>query len=98
MARSTPPGQGNFEPRWPRLVSALLTKLAVVRNPGWDRAEWLSSSLFALTLPYFPLLLLLIYASVFLAVLPLHPVSHLCLSVTSFGLPLIPDVLPKEIC
>lgn len=97
MARSTPPGQGNFEPRWLRLISALLTKLAVVRNPGWDGAEGLSSSLFALALPYFPLLLL-IYASVFLAVLPLHPVSHLCLSVTSFGLPLIPDVLPKEIC
>lgn len=35
-------------------------------------------------------------ASIFLAVLSLHLVSHLCLSVTSFGLPLIPDALPKE--
>lgn len=80
----------------PGLVSALLNELALVGNPGWDKPEWLSSSLFALTWHYVPPSSPA-YLRQDLPNSAVRQAFHLYLSVTSFGLPLIPDVLPKEI-
>lgn len=80
----------------PRLISALLNKLALVRKPGWDKPEWLSSSLFALTWHYFPPSSPT-YLCQHIPNSALGQAFHLYLSVSSFGLPLIPDVLPKKI-